>query len=736
MAFLGNLPGSSPVMRRSVLGRLVAVCVLSAVLLTSVSAQAATYYATPGDDLDAWVDSLDPGDTLVLTPGTYPSRMSINNKNGDADNWFTVQGSDQGIARILAYGNYYNIIDIRNSSYWRFENFEIDGFDFLSSDAIKCSTSADPDNDYTHHIVIDGLHIHHIDGNGVSTKVATWDFEVRNCYIHDTKNPGAYLGNSDGELPIMNLIFENNFIERTRSYNIQVKHQYERIGVARGDTPGLEFTTWGWLIKDNVFMRSSDPPLDRSRPNFLIDAAPLTGPGSDDLATICGNVVLGNTDPTWGESGFQLSGNLRIYNNIITGIVRSGFSGITLQSHAGNYPRNFEIYNNTFFLLNAPSSSRCLSISGASTAGGLTRVITNNALIRASTAHTAFVGSLPAGTIVANNIVRGTGGGTGFIHISDDLNDIFVNPLETAGSIDLYPLTGSPLIDAGDNAYTALDDFNGTARPYNTIVDVGAYEYDGPDNPGWQLDLAFKGGEPAPIGDLDGDGDVDLDDYNILESQLTGPATLDAFRESYGLVVMEAENYDTKVDGSGAAAGSAWEYFIRGGSIGDGYEQALPSDGVNINAPDIESSSPRLSYKVLFANTGTYYLWIRAWGYDGTEDSLHYGLDGTAISTGFDDAPAVYKAGPHQFEWTSHTGDGARPTIEITTPGLYTVELWMREDGARIDRFLLTTNPSSTSMGDPPESPRHPVLSGDLDQDGDVDLADVGIFFEDLAAES
>jgi len=714
---------------------------LCVVLGVSGRMRAETHYANPGDDLRDWTAMMNPGDTLILNPGEYHSLIRMVEKNGDPDNWFTIRGPDEGTATVVfPEGWVTNLIEFKNSSYWRVENLVLDGnnFNCPGADAFKTMPLSDETWDYAHHIVLDGVEICDFDGTGISTKVSTWDMEVRNCYIHDVHNPGAYLGNSNGQQPIINLSFEHNFIERTGSYNIQVKHQWPRAGVARGDTPGLEFDSWGWLVKDNVFMRTEAAAVN-PRPNFLIDAAPTGGPGSDDLATICGNVVLANSAGINGDNGFQLSGNVLVYNNIIMNVAKPGVPGIRIGEHITIRPRHVELYNNTVIILGGAADTRCLQVSRFETTPGLTQVIANNVLIRGDVTDTAYVeyadyqglGSLPPGAIVVNNIIRGTidreaGPGPGLVQTFADLEDIFVNPVETPGLADLYPVSGSVLIDAGDNPYAPGDDFSGVARPTNGVAEVGAYEVLGPDNPGWQLDLGFKGAGPPVPGDLDEDGDVDLYDYTMLVGHLSGPVAVPAYYENDGLVVIEAEHFDGIADGV-APVDDAWVLQTGGGSIGDGYVQALPDNGDNVNDPDIESLSPRLSYAIKFTTAGaTYYLWTRGTGPNGLGDSFHYGLDGDSISGASADAVSVAATG--QFGWSSNLGAAGRPAVYIASPGVYTLDIWMREDACMIDRLLLTTNPSyaPSAPDDPPESPRQPSV-GDLDGDGDVDLDDVAI---------
>jgi len=235
---------------------------------------------------------------------------------------------------------------------------------------------------------------------------------------------------------------------------------------------------------------------------------------------------------------------------------------------------------------------------------------------------------------------------------------------------------------------------------------------------------------PTDPADLDGDGDVDLDDFAILAAQLTGPVPLLVFQESGGVVVMEAEHYQGSSAGSGSAAGAAWTDQIGGGAMGDGYVQTSPDTGLTIDAPNIESDSPSLSYQVQFSTAGTYYIWVkgRALG-DAASDTVHYGLNGTAVSSNYNESILLLSL--PAFEWTAQRGDSTRLSIVIPSAETHTIQLWMRQDAAQVDRLFLADSPSRVPLPEPSESPRQPAtggLSGDLDGDNDVDVADFAIF--------
>jgi hypothetical protein len=157
------------------------------------------------------------------------------------------------------------------------------------------------------------------------------------------------------------------------------------------------------------------------------------------------------------------------------------------------------------------------------------------------------------------------------------------------------------------------------------------------------------------------------------------------------------------------------------GSIGDGCVQALPDLGSSIDL-NIETTSPNLTYEIDFITTGKYYLWARGMADNAADDSLHYGVDGVVVSTG--DADSI-KVNTGSFEWSN--GNGAViASIEIPSVGLHTLDIWMREDGAIIDRLLLTTN-DAYLPAQPQETDSANQLKSDIDGIGGVDMSDFAI---------
>jgi alpha-D-xyloside xylohydrolase len=151
-----------------------------------------------------------------------------------------------------------------------------------------------------------------------------------------------------------------------------------------------------------------------------------------------------------------------------------------------------------------------------------------------------------------------------------------------------------------------------------------------------------------------------------------------------GIAVFEAENFNTNI----ARNAQQWEFTNTiSGFSGTGYMQALPDSGVNRNTTWVDSS-PEMQYLVHFAHTGTHYVWVRGYATDVNGDSLHAGLNGTTNTA----AAINFQNSFNAWVWTNRTLSGTVPTLSVGTTGIHTNSIWMREDGMRVDRILLTTN--------------------------------------------
>jgi hypothetical protein len=170
-----------------------------------------------------------------------------------------------------------------------------------------------------------------------------------------------------------------------------------------------------------------------------------------------------------------------------------------------------------------------------------------------------------------------------------------------------------------------------------------------------------------------------------------------AFVESGGRVVMEAEHFSANT----ARASHTWDLTANTSASGGQLMQANPNNGTSINT-GYTTGSPQLDFPVLFTTTGTYYVWVRGYGPGTADRTCHAGIDGSGPSTS--DRISGFTT---TLSWRKSTLDGPVATIRVATAGKHTINLWLRDDGFRVDKILLTTSSSYTPTGaGPAESPR------------------------------
>ncbi len=203
--------------------------------------------------------------------------------------------------------------------------------------------------------------------------------------------------------------------------------------------------------------------------------------------------------------------NITIANSTLSGN-RAGYGGAAINAVYGGGSAGLD-------LLNATLSD---NQSGYAPSPGGLMIYSGEVSIHNSIIANSLVGPDCLGTpsSVSNSLIEDAG-------CSPQLSgDPLLGPLlNNGGPTDTHALlSGSPAIDQGDNqlAYDAglLSDQRGMARFFNTIVDLGAYEFDGagsPDGDGVntgiedQVPNAFGGG----LGDGDGNMAQDSTEGNV-----------------------------------------------------------------------------------------------------------------------------------------------------------------------------------------------------------------------------
>ena len=211
------------------------------------------------------------------------------------------------------------------------------------------------------------------------------------------------------------------------------------------------------------------------------------------------------------------------------------------------------------------------------------------------------------------------------------------------------------------------------------------------------------------------------------------PAKAAIYKESGGVVVVEAEHFDARTSN---ADGHVWQIVPDengnpntpadagfGGARGDKYMQSLPDTaggGANYNQVAQVGGDPRLDIKVQISNPGVYRLYLRWGGYDGSSDSM-YAQIVEAMTANGGSGPDWYRYvnnnGGTFSTWTGvgapstdtanrvNGGGGEVPAVFNLAAGTYTIRLGMREDGSAVDAICLQLA-SLPAPGDPgpPES--------------------------------
>ncbi len=147
-------------------------------------------------------------------------------------------------------------------------------------------------------------------------------------------------------------------------------------------------------------------------------------------------------------------------------------------------------------------------------------------------------------------------------------------------------------------------------------------------------------------------------------------------------------------------------------SSNNAYIQILPDtrktdkdkleNGVNFS--DSPGKLAIVSYSIKFKKTGRYYVWARSLATGSEDNGLHVGIDNTWPSSGekmqWCGDRGKWMWGSKQRTKEKHCGEPYMIYLDVTKKGKHTIQFSMREDGFRLDKFLLTTNKNYVPSND------------------------------------
>ncbi len=190
-----------------------------------------------------------------------------------------------------------------------------------------------------------------------------------------------------------------------------------------------------------------------------------------------------------------------VYNNFISD---SGWASIYVQGNGNN-----KIYNNIILRSGrlVPSGGAGIRIGTGSNTGNDVYIL-NNTIVDSGEDGIKFSFDLGSSSKIQNNIVINSKnnniniGSRTNVQVSNNISGNSITDINLNNNYQL--LSNSPAINSGldVSTYKITYDYADKLRPYGTLYDIGAYEY--------------QGANQFIIGDFDKDGDVDIYDLNAL----------------------------------------------------------------------------------------------------------------------------------------------------------------------------------------------------------------------------
>lgn len=446
------------------------------VILLAATAEAASVYLSPADNINDATSSLGPGDVVRFSAGTYELDGTVYwTGAGTADGSIEFT-AEEGAEVILRNNGGGYVAEITGSTYvWIHDIiFEgaVDGYGYNNASGLRVADSTN--------VVVENLVIRNVRGTGLRIDGNTSAINVRHNEIHTIEQDSAiYVGCNGAECWMQDSSIDGNLI-----------HDVGGAGIV------FSTGTQSSSITNNVIFGTGYEGISLYSTAF--------GPQ---------NSARGNAIWQTGEQGMYIEGSALVQNNLI---FETGDDGIeTNNGYGEDTLYDVQISHNTI----ARTEDWGVLLDDWFDREDM--VFANNAIVNPTGygmywedpsfdpygGYTYGTGTVPpTANYISSNVVTGLVEGfdplvrVGFVTQGGGVLDF-----EDIDNLDFHPSVNSTLRSAGDaagDAYIPPDDFDGTLRNGANPV-VGAYEFG---STGWVVQEDFKGAGAAvtPDGEVPG----------------------------------------------------------------------------------------------------------------------------------------------------------------------------------------------------------------------------------------
>ncbi len=189
-------------------------------------------------------------------------------------------------------------------------------------------------------------------------------------------------------------------------------------------------------------------------------------------------------------------------------------------------------------------------------------------------------------------------------------------------------------------------------------------------------------------------------------------ASLPNIQQDYdGILKIDANQYLNSFPGGALVKGidgPKWKSVNIAGASNGTAMQAFENLNETVGKDSIMKASA-LEYKVNFTKTGIHYVWIKGHANgSANDDAIHLGIDNVIEPNCTD----ITLNASNSFVWTNTTEAGTLASFKISSIGLHTINLWMKDDGVVIDSIFIKQNQYNFNDQQAPTTPTNLAASG------------------------